>query len=99
MKRPVRQDDGLFHLKNKTYKELFGSRQQVYNGTAYKTTGCLTKKDLVYTKNNRIVSLKKHISAKKEMRLVKHGYHTQKGKFGYVKKDVPKMKTMKKRIK
>lgn len=99
MKRPVRQDDGLFHLKNKTYKELFGSRQQVYNGTAYKTTGCLTKKDLVYTKNNRIVSLKKHISAKKEMRLVKHGYHTQKGKFGYVKKDVPKKKTMKKIIK
>jgi hypothetical protein len=95
MKRPVRQDDGLFHMNGKTYKELFGSRQQVYNGTAYKTSGCLTKDNLVYTKNHRIVSLKKHISAKKEMRLVKHGYHTEKGKFGFVKRDVSKTKTKK----
>ena len=85
MKRPVRQDDGKFHINGKTFKELFGSRQQVFSGTAYKTTGCLTKDALKYTKNHRIVSLKKHISATKEMRLVKHGFHTQKGKFGYVK--------------
>jgi hypothetical protein len=95
MKRPVRQDDGFFHMNGKTYKELFGSRQQVFNGTAYKTAGCLTKNDLVYTKNHRIVSRKKHISAKKEMRLVKHGYHTEKGKFGYVKHEVSKTKTKK----
>lgn len=95
MKRAVRQDDGLFHLNGKTYKELFGSRQQVYNGTAYKTTGCLTKNNLVYTKNHRIVSLKKHISAKKDMRLVKHGYHTQKGKFGFVRHIDSKIKNRK----
>ena len=40
MKRPVRQSDGLFHLNGKTFKELYGSRQQVWNGTAFKTAGC-----------------------------------------------------------
>lgn len=90
MKRPVRQNDKLYHIDGHTFKELFGSRQQVFNGTAYKTTGGLTKKNLIYTKNNRIVSLKKHISAKKEMRLKKYGYHTKKGKFGYVKVDMNK---------
>ena len=59
MKRPVRQNDGLFHLEGKTFKQLFGSREQVFNGTAYKTTGCLTKKNLHYNKRGRIVSLKK----------------------------------------
>lgn len=95
MKRPVRHTDGLFHMNKKTYKELFGSRQQVYNGTAYKTSGCLTKNDLVYTKNHRIVSRKKHISAKKDMRLIKYGYHTQKGKFGYIRRDTSTRKTKK----
>jgi hypothetical protein len=33
----------------------------------------------------RIVSKAKHATAKKEMRLLKHGYGTQKGKFGFVK--------------
>jgi hypothetical protein len=33
----------------------------------------------------RIVSLNKHVTAKKEMRLKKYGYSAKKGKFGYVK--------------
>ena len=36
-------------------------------------------------KRGRIVSAKKFQTAKKEMRLVKHGYGAKKGKFGYVK--------------
>lgn len=96
MKRPVRNSsDGTYHLEGKKYKELFGSRVQVYNETAYKTPGLLTKKDLIYTKNHRIVSLKKHISAKREKRLLSHGYGTKKGKFGYVK--IPIRKTRKNR--
>jgi hypothetical protein len=71
MKRPVRQSDGKFHLHGKTYKELFGSRQQVHNETAYKTTGGLVKSDLYMNKWGRIVSQKKHVTAKKEMRLKK----------------------------
>jgi hypothetical protein len=36
-------------------------------------------------KSGRIVSKSKHFSAKKENRLLKNGYGTQKGKFGFVK--------------
>ena len=85
MKRPTRQSDGTYHLENKKFKELFGSRQQVWNGTAYKTAGNLTKRQLFMNKWGRIVSDKKHKTAKKEMRLKKYGYTAKKGKFGYVK--------------
>ena len=85
MKRPVRESDGTYHLENKKFKELFGSRQQVWNGTAYKTSGGLKKADLLMNKWGRIVSDKKHKTAKKEMRLKKYGYTAKKGKFGYVK--------------
>ena len=61
-----------------------GSRRQVWNGTAKKTSGGLTKGDLMMS-HGRIVSKSKHFSAKKEMRLLKYGYGTKKGKFGFVK--------------
>jgi len=85
MKRPVRQADGYYYIKGKKYKELFGSREQVMNGTAYKTAGELTADDLVMNDRGRIVSAVKHKTAKKEMRLVKYGYGAKKGAFGYVK--------------
>jgi len=62
-----------------------GTRAQVWHGTARKTSGGLTKSDLMQNKAGRIVSRAKHNSAKKEMRLVKHGYGTKKGEFGFVK--------------
>jgi hypothetical protein len=67
------------------YEMVIGSRAQVMNGTAHHTTGGLTKEKLFRTKNGRIVSKSKHFSAKRENRLVKAGYGTRKGKFGYVK--------------
>lgn len=88
MKRPSREADGHYHIKGKKYKELFGSRIQVWNGTAYKTEGNLTKSDLMMNKWNRIVSRKKYYTAKKEKRLEKYGYFAKKGKFGYVKKTI-----------
>lgn len=96
MKRPHRHEDGYYHIDGKKYKELFGSRIQVWNGTAYKTEGLLTKKDLIMNKHRRIVSIKKHKTAKKEKRLEKYGYFTQKGKFGYVKRDSKKMRKSRK---
>jgi hypothetical protein len=66
-------------------KKTYGSRLEVWNGTAYKTTGKLTKKDIFRNKNGRLVSKNKHFTALKEKRLIKHGYGYQKGKFGYVK--------------
>ena len=44
----------------------------------------------------RIVSSKKHITAKKEKRLEKHGYFAKKGKFGYVKRKTRKNRKNKK---
>ena len=97
MKRPVRNEDGTYHMDGKKFKELFGSRQQVMNGTAYKTSGELKKSDLLMNKWGRIVSAKKHKTAKKEKRLQKFGYFAQKGKFGFVKKATRKnRKSMKK---
>ena len=96
MKRPVRAEDGTYTVKGKKYKELFGSREQVHNGTAYKTKAGLTKDDILMNKWGRLVSAKKHETAKKEMRLEKHGYTAKKGKFGYVKKNKSKTRKNKK---
>ena len=85
MKRPTRSDDGIYHIKGKKYPELFGSRIQVFRGNAYKTTGDLTADKLIMNKHGRVVSAAKHKTAKKEKRLQKAGFGTQKGKFGYVK--------------
>lgn len=62
-----------------------GTRAEVMHGTAKKTSGGLTKKDLKYNKQGRIVSVKQSNRAKKENRLVKAGYVTKKGQFGAVK--------------
>ena len=62
-----------------------GSRRQVWNGNAKKTSGGLLKSDLMMNKHGRIVSRAKHSSAKKDNRLVKAGYGTKKGMFGFVK--------------
>jgi hypothetical protein len=67
--------------------KTFGSRAEVFHGTAKKTSGGLEKKDLLQNKHGEIVSRKKHNTAKKEKRLEKYGFFTQKGKFGYVKRD------------
>lgn len=65
--------------------QTIGTRAQVWHGTAKKTSGGLIKSDLMMNKSGRIVSKAKHFSAKKEQRLLKYGYGTQKGKFGFVK--------------
>jgi len=82
-----RSADGTYHINGKTYSELVGSRAQVWNRTAYKTSGALTRSHLMRNKWGRIVSAKKHRTAKKEKRLQKSGYFTVKGKFGSVKKE------------
>jgi hypothetical protein len=67
------------------HSQTIGTRAQVWHGTAKKTSGGLTKSDLMQNKAGRIVSRAKHNTAKKEMRLVKYGYGTKKGEFGFVK--------------
>jgi DVNP family len=62
-----------YHRKAAKKVMAVGSRAQVWHGTARRTSGGLTKSDLMMSKG-RIVSKKKHHAAKKENRLKKHGY-------------------------
>lgn len=85
MTRYSKTSNGKIRVNGMTHEMLMGSRAQVWHGTAHKTSGGLTKKDLMQNKSGRIVSRAKHSTAKKEMRLIKAGYGTKKGKFGFVK--------------
>ena len=73
---------------NKTVRKrpvaTVGSRREVMNGSAQKTSGGLRKKDLMYNKQRRIVSRKLHKLAKKQKHL--KDFTTKKGVFGAFKK-------------
>lgn len=88
-KRHMKNSDGMYHIDGKKYRFLRGSRAQVWHETAYKTDGTpgLKKRDLFMNKRGRIVSKKKHETAKREKRLEEHGYFAKKGAFGYEKRD------------
>ena len=59
-----------------------GSKAQVWHGTAKKTPGGLTRKDLMKTKRGRIVSKRKHaIGLRRIKTLRKLGFKAKKGTF------------------
>ena len=79
----------------RTYKNLVGTRAEVMHGSTFKTSygrtksqggDALTRRDLKYNKQRRIVSVAK---SKKGPQLLKQlrdaGYTTKKGKFGAIK--------------
>ena len=82
----MKSEDGKYHIRGKKFDMLEGSRAQVWHGTAYKTSGGLTREHLFYNKHGRIVSRKKHATAKREKRLEKHGFFARKGQFGAVER-------------
>jgi hypothetical protein len=49
------------NINGKVYETLIGTREEVYKEISYKTTGGLTKDDLLVNKNGKIVSKKKCI--------------------------------------
>jgi len=64
-----------------------GSKAEVFHSTCEVTSGGLTKKDLMMTKNGRIVSKKKHAQGKKAIkRLFSLGYKPKKGQFTLMRK-------------
>ena len=69
MKRPSKQKDGKYHIGNTIYDLLMGTREEVWNGVAYKTTGGLIQSDLIINNLGRIVSLAKSVTAKHDNRL------------------------------
>lgn len=77
-----------------------GSKAQVFHGTARRTPGGLTKKDLM-KHHGRIISRKKHLAGKKAIKhLFALGYKPKKGKFTLMSKSMakaPKSKTRKAR--
>jgi len=72
-------------LKGGAKTSAVGSRAQVMHGTAKRTSGGLTKDDLMM-KNGRIVSRKASNAAKKSKNLTKAGYTAKKGEFGAYRK-------------
>lgn len=73
-------------MKGGARKSTVGSKAQVWHGTAAKTVGGLTKKDLMKHKG-RIVSRKKHALGKKAFkRLVKAGFKPKRGTFKLFRK-------------
>jgi len=68
-------------------EQTFGSKAQVWHGTAKKTSGGLTKSNLMKNKHGRIVSRRKHTLGKKSIKhLKKLGYVAKKGKFTLFRK-------------
>jgi len=64
MKRIFKSSDGFYHIGDCKYKKCFGTREEVWNGDAYKTTGELTKSAFIINKNGKIISKKKFIQEK-----------------------------------
>ena len=94
----MKHKDGKYHIDGMIFEVLIGSRAQVMNGTAYKTSGNLKKKHLKYNKHGRIVSRAKSAKGPQMLkRLTSKGYFTRKGKFGVFKKGSksPKRRTKK----
>ena len=96
----MKGEDGKYHIDGKTFELLIGSRAQVMHGTAYKTSGGLKKVHLKKNKHGNIVSRKKsNKGAEMLKRLTDKGYHTRKGKFGFVKKAAKKTRKARKQHK
>jgi predicted nuclease with TOPRIM domain len=55
-----RQRDGNYHINGKIYSVLTGTREEVWNDVAYRTSGGLAKDDFVIGYHGNIVSKKKH---------------------------------------
>jgi len=76
---------------------VVGSRRQVWNGTADRTSGGLKKKDLRLM-NGRLKSIKASRSAKRSKNLENAGWTAKKGSFGAVRiEDLQGVKVKKKK--
>lgn len=77
---PYKQN-GSVNIRGSRYKLTNGTRAQVWHGTAFKTRAGLKKSDFMQNHKGRIVSRKKHFTAKREKRLERAGYKTKRGVF------------------
>ena len=78
--------------------QTYGTRAQVWHGTAMKTKGGLTKKDL-FKKKGRIKSKKASKKAKKNQNLKNAGWTFKKGEFGAISIEEKRASTRAKKTK
>ena len=62
--------DKKYHINGRIYKELYGTREEVWNYDAYHTRGELTRDYFMVGREGKIVSKNKHASCKENMRSI-----------------------------
>jgi hypothetical protein len=62
-KKNMKNKDGVYTIDGQTYQKNEGTRQEVWDGIAYQTSGLLHKHDLIMNKNGKLISKKKCIAA------------------------------------
>lgn len=67
----TRNKEGGYTVTGVIYETLTGSRENVFHGKSYKTTGGLTKSDLIINKYGKILSKKKSVEETRNNRLEK----------------------------
>ena len=75
-KKPVKNADGFYYVNGNKYIKLFGTRQDVCDNIAYKTSGGLTISDLIINKSGKIVSKKKSIQEIQNNKFFIHGVNS-----------------------
>ena len=65
--------DGKYHINGGIYEKIRGTREEVWCGSAYQTTGELKKMDLEMNKYGKIVSKVKFIRATMDNNFIKYG--------------------------
>jgi hypothetical protein len=61
----TKSNDGLYHIDGNTYEILRGTREDVWNGKSYLTTGGVPKGGLIVNKAGKIVSKVKSVNGHK----------------------------------
>ena len=74
----TKNKNGTYNIDNKIYEKLCGSREDVWNCKAYKTSGGLIKNDLILNTSGKIVSKKKCIQETANNRFEKYGINKNK---------------------
>jgi hypothetical protein len=73
LKKIMKNSSGTYDVGGKQYELLIGTRQEVWDGKAYKTSGCLLKNELTLNKHGDIVSKRKSIAETQINRLFAYG--------------------------
>ncbi|MFN5423480.1 MAG: hypothetical protein ACK5AO_09460 [bacterium] len=68
----TKSNDGLYHIDGNTYEILRGTREDVWNGKSYLTTGGVPKSGLIVNKAGKIVSKVKSVEGLKINRFGKN---------------------------